>query len=353
MADTNVLYKDSRIEKFWVEVLDDKERFLTRLDGVTGGDISCSTDARIKRGGSLNLVMDKPRNWWGKVRLKVWVEVNGYPWSLGVFIPSSPEQEHDSAGVKVKVDIHDKLLIWDDDKLPAALTIPKGTNLIGWIKKEIAALGEKEALTPSTIVNKRPLVWDAATEKLTVFNDILDYCGYFSLTVTPDGVFTSTPYVLPKDRPVTWVFTEGDGCLLSVDYTYTQDLTGIPNRIVYTTSPQEEGKQPLVSSWENHDRNSPYSFENRGRWITDVKTDAEAASQKELDKMVARRVHNAQSPMRRIEISSALLPVALNQIVRFTTTHYKLMMSVRKFEMSLRPGSLMKMTLRGVNREYI
>lgn len=353
MADSSVLFQNRRVEKFWVDVLNEREEYIEPLDGVVSGSVACSVDARIKRGGSLEIVSKKPINWWGRKRLRIWIEVNGYRWSLGVFIPSSPEQKHNGDKTSFTVEISDKLLILDDDKIPYALTIPKGTNLTSWVENYIRSTGEtKIYIAPSQLVNKRPLVWDAATEMLTVINDILDYIGYFSLSVSPEGTFSAEPYMLPADRPVMWDFREGVNSVQALEYTFSQDLTGIPNRIVYTTDPQDQDKKPLVSSWENHDPDSPFSYEARGRWITEVKTDAEAADQAELDKMVKRRANRSLRPMAKIDLKSAALPVALNQVVRYTDKHYRMMMTIRKFEVSLKPGELMSMTLRKANREY-
>ena len=360
MTDVAAFYKDQRSTKFWVDVLSEDESFLYRLDGVVSGKITCSTDARIKRGGQLSIVAKEPIDWWGRNRLRVMAEVNGQKWPLGVFIPSSPKQDHTASGVEFSVDINDKLLILDDDKLPMSLTIEPGVTLVDVVIGMIRDLGEKRINIPRAFVdnrfaspvNKRPLVWDAGTERLTVINDILDYIGYFSLTVDPTGQWVAKPYVTPAERPVSWKFFEGDKSLHSASYTHTQDLTNVPNRIVYITQPQEEQGEPLVSSIENHDPNSPFSYENRGRWITEVKDDAEAVGQAELDKMVKTRLENAMNPMEKVDLEIAPLPVELNDIADFRSGPYKFFGAVRKYELSLDPGGLMSVTLRRVNRAY-
>lgn len=361
------LFSAYRVEKFWVNVLDENDVFLERLDGVEGGSITCSTDARIKRAGKLSVVSDKPTNWWGRKRLQPWVEVNGFSWSLGVFIPTSPQQDHNSTGVSYEIDIHDKLVLLDEHAIPRTLTIPAGTTLVDWVIKTIKeATGEKRVNISRKLIdgryahptNARPLVWDAGESMLTIINDVLDFMGFFSLSVDTSGQFTSEPYVVPAERPVSWQFWEGMDSIYAPEFTHTQDLAGIPNRIVYTTQStgvgegEELNEDFMISTWENHDPNSPYSYENRGRWITEVKTDAEAVDQQELDKMVKTRAENALEPMVKVEIETALLPIELNQIVDFKGDNYGLYASVRRFEFDLEPAGLMAVVLRKVNREY-
>ena len=55
--------------------------------------------------------------------------------------------------------------------------------------------------------------------------------------------------------------------------------------------------------------------------------------------------------MVKVEIENALLPLRLNNICRFAAYGHDIYASVRKYEIELKPGSLMKTTLRKVNRQ--
>ena len=355
---TDPLMAASRLESYEIRVLDKNEKDLGRLDGVEGGSISCSTDARIKCAGTLNVTATRPVSWWEAHRLQVWVTVNGVRWPLGVFIPASPSANHFDGRVEFEVEISDKLLFLDQDMVEDAYSVPTGTNLAAHVVSIIRGIGEtKIAITPSPKVNKRPLTWDAGTEKLTIINDILDYIGYFSLTVNGFGQFEAGPYVEPADRPVRWRFIEGKNALHLAEFTYHQDLANIPNKVIYivtsasTTDDPDDGEQVMKAVAINNDPTSPYSFQARGRWITEKSTDIEADSQEELEKKVRTRLKNAMNPMVKIEIENAVLPLQLNHIADFQTAGVERFCSVRKWELELRPGALMKTTLRGVNKK--
>lgn len=356
-----------RVERYWVDVLDFDGVKQGELDGVIGGNITCSTDARIKRGGSLELKRAESRSWWGNVLLQVWVEANGEAWSLGVFFPSSPRSSYQSSTVSLTVDLSDKLLIFDEDMVTEAYTVAPETDLVSHVVHMIRDEGQNNvSITPfdpnvadaflaPTGRNKRAMTWDAGTPKLTIINDILDYVGYFSLSVNGEGQYHSEPYIIPAERPVKWHIHEGETALFASEWEFEQDLQTIPNRIVYSTA-EAEGQDgvvipPMVSSWENTDDTSPYSRQNRGRWITESKLDAEAENQEELDKMVQRRVKNAMNPMAKVTIDHAVMPFELNDIVDFESDEHHVRASVRKWEVSLTPGSLMTVTLRKVNSD--
>lgn len=369
MVSNPLLWADHRSEAYEVRVLSAEGRDLGRLDGVVGGSITASTDARIKRAGKLNVVSFQPPEWWATKQLQVFVTVNGVRWSLGIFIPTSPAHDYRGEGVEYEVELHDKLLIPDQDAVTDPYSIEVGTDLRAHVIAMVTLfdagpvqLGpfwselRSNGLPYSDGTNKRPLTWDAGTSKLTIINDVLDYIGFFSLSVSPTGTFQSEKYRVPGERSITWQLFEGLRAVHSTQWSYEQDLAGIPNRVVYTTAeamPDDMDMEvPLLrSSWENMDASDPFSFQSRGRWITEVKLDAEAYSQEELDAMVERRVKNALDPMRKVVVDNAMLPFELNELVEFKSADRHDVLSIRKFEIDLSPGSLMTTTMRGVNRE--
>ena len=86
-------------------------------------------------------------------------------------------------------------------------------------------------------------------------------------------------------------------------------------------------------------------------WLSSVAPFSLAYSLEELDAMVERGVKNALDPMRKVVVENAVLPFELNQLVEFKSADRHEVLSIRKFEIDLSPGSLMTTTMRGVNRE--
>ena len=85
------LLANSRRESFRVDVLHAKYgSWVEQLDGVSGGTITASVDARIKVSGTLSVKSKNPPAWYGDKLLRVSATVNGQSWVLGTFIPSIP-----------------------------------------------------------------------------------------------------------------------------------------------------------------------------------------------------------------------------------------------------------------------
>lgn len=362
VVDLTKLNTSSRVEYYTVDLLDQKERKVGELEGLISGSVSASVDARIKTAGKLEVKTSRPISWWSNYRLQIWAHSNGETWSLGVFIPSSPRKQHKSRSVSFTIDLLDKLTLLDQDCIPEPISIPVGTRLTVWLKQFITeATSNNPLITQSNKTNKRPLTWEVGTPKLSVVNDVLDYIGYFSLTADGNGNYSAIPYVVPAQRPISWVFGESLHSLTSPDFTYQQDLDSIPNQAIYIVQSvttevngvQVEGTttKPLVAVSRNMNPDSPFSYPSRGRWITTVKTDCEAESKQELQQMVDDYLENAVDPFTKIEFSTAIFPVRLNELARFTTVDYDLVGAIRKIEYNLRTPSLMKITIRKSNYE--
>ncbi|MDY6143752.1 MAG: hypothetical protein SPI14_06070 [Arcanobacterium sp.] len=356
------LWDAARVESYTVDILDRHDRKIGSLDSVKGGSIVYSVDARIKTAGKLNAYSSAPIEWWADKRLQVWAHANGYSWSLGVFLPSSPLMNHAGDGFSYSIELSDKLTIIDQDALTAPLSLPKGTRLDRQVASMIRSVGEtRYNITPSTKTNRAPLTWKAGTSKLTVIDDILDYMDYFALHATPNGVLATYPYVLPRHRPVLWNLTDSKDSITAVEYSHQQDLDNLPNRVVYVAQStstvvngvvvEGEKQKPLVAYAQDASSNWFGSFKNRGRWITHVSTEVEAATQQEIQKKAERQLLNAREPYTKVELEHGILPLELNQIIQFKTRDYNVRGSVRRTETTLEPGKLQKTTLRRVNLE--
>lgn len=365
------LFESFRVEKYTAQLLNDDDQVVSDLGAISEGTFSTSTDARIKSSARITIVTKTPILQWPGLRVKLFAHVNELSWPLGVFIPSSPEQHHSDGYVTTTVELLDKLTILDKDLIDQSLSIPEGTEMIGFVVEMIKAAGEERVnIEPEAHVNKKPHTWPAGTPKLTVINDILDSCGYFSLSADRDGVFVARPYLVPSERPISWDISEGELAMFSPEFIHRWDLDGIPNKIVYvaqstgtvTVSAALPGggtgqfqieatstAPPMVAVATNEDPDSPFSYQARGRWIVETSSDVEAETQAILEKKAQRRLHNALDPMESVVLRHALIPCMLNELARFHTSDYDFVASIRKVEISLIPGELMTLKLRRVN----
>lgn len=347
---------------FRVDVLNRTNILVGQLEEVTGGTLTCSVDARIKTGGSIDIVTSQPIDWWEDKRLQIWADVNGEEFSLGVFIPSSPRMKFQGGHVEFSAELSDMLCLLDQDAISEPLSLIEGLNIDNWLYLFVEqATGVQFDLTLSKKTLSHALNWDAGTSKLTIVNDILDYLGYFSLEATPEGTYRARPYVIPADRPIDWQMREGEDAWMSASFTHEQDWGNVPNKVIYITQSTTvrvdgatvKGKtlEPLIAVATNTNPDSWASYQRRGRWIVEVKTDAEADSQEELLQKATKRLENALEPYEKLEINNLFAPIRLNDLIRFTSTHYDLVGTIRKIEIPLTPGELMKTTIAKSNYE--
>ena len=365
------LFTDWRIERYTAELLNSKDEYLSELGEIVGGTFTTSTDARIKSSAKINMILEKPVAAWSGLRVRLVAHANGVDWPLGIFIPSSPEQRHTPNGVEVSLELLDKLTLLDKDCLDTAFSIPARTVLSDFLVEFTKSIGDdKVKIDGAPSMNRHPMTWDAGTSKLTVINDVLDYMGFFSLQADRYGYYVASKYLIPAERPISWLFTEGEQAMFAPEFTHTWDLDAIPNKIVYiaqttgtlTLTTRNEHGDPtqveveaksttpaMVAVATNEDPKSMFSYQSRGRWIVEVGTDIKAETQEILQRKAELRLRNAMEPMEKIEIHHALIPVQLNEIARFKTSDYDIIASIRKYEITLTPGELMYIKLRKVN----
>lgn len=246
----------------------------------------------------------------------------------GVFLCAAPVEEWTATGLKRQVELTDKLSILDQDIAsgdPTTITsysAAAGANVITLVQTIIGETGELyPAIQPDTKTLASPLVWDIGTTRLKIINDLLDAGGYFSLWCDGWGQYQATPYVQPSDRVPVYQsiapFSDGPQSLMAPEWTRDRDIYSIPNRFLVVG--QGDGTTAALTSLAtNVDDTSPYSFNNRGRWITSVEVGVEAVDQAALDTIARARLSSATSVTNQITVPHIFLPdLHINSVVHF------------------------------------
>lgn len=339
-----------RVESWWVDLLDEHDTPVGRLDGVTGGTIEQNVNRIITGGGTLDVVdrgQDIP---WLSARVQPWWHVHGAdPWPLGVYLCSAPVATHTDAGVSWRVELLDKLLVLDEDKIEAAYAVPAGAVVTDTVQAVIASTGEAAtAVTDSTETLTSGMVWPPGTSKLRIVNDLLDAINYFSVRVDGHGTFVAAPYQAPAQRPTVRQFVPGPAAIHTPDFTRDQDLAGIPNRVVLVSAGGRD-EESLVGVASNTDPASPTSHPSRGRWVVHAEEGVEATSQAVIDGLARRRLVELSTVAATVEIDHAAVPLAVNDVVAFDTgTGSPVRAATQSWSLALAAGSLMRTRVREV-----
>lgn len=308
----------NRNTRFYLDVLDQNDAPIARLDGVKDGELDWLSNATVKGGGKL-IVKDVEQNInWLTARIKPYMIIAGLPpQPLGVFLPAEAPESW-GGGHNWNIKLLDKTTILDQDKIKQTFPLPAGTVVTTAIMALIEAAGvTNHAITASAKVLGGDMLWTAGTSTLRIVNDLLDLINYFSLYSNWDGQYIGEPYTLPAQRPLIYRFVDGPGSIYQPDFTRDNDIWGIPNQV--TLIGVGDGTTEALSSTQtNTNPLSPYSTVSRGRVIGISESGIEAVDQATLDALCLKRLNDLTSPTASVEITHAPVPgLAINQAALF------------------------------------
>mgnify|MGYP000902892572 CR=1 FL=1 len=335
-----------RQAEFVVRLLDEQDQEIRVLDGVMGGSVSLSATTRLRASGQLSIQETGEEIDWLSHRVRIDYEPVGMePWSLGVFLLSSPQDSHSESGTSWDVDLLGKLAVLDGDSIEQTLAVPAGTNLVEAAHQLIRDAGEtRVAVTPSTATSASEMVWDPGTSVLTVVNELLDAAGYWACFTDGAGVVHLEPYVRPAARARTFNFVEGETAIHSAEWTREQDLAAVPNRVLLVGQGDQD-RPALVGVATNEDPQSRFSRQRRGRWITVSETGVEAADQATITAKARRKLIEASTPQAKLQVSHMPIPVAPNHAGIFRSQGADSRVVLQSIEYQLDPTALVKSTL--------
>ena len=337
-----------RVESWRVDLLSEDDSPIGVLHGCLGGEVEQNVNAVISGGGTLRMRDVGQDVDWLRARLQVVWKIGDQEWPLGVFLPSAPVARHDATGRGWDVELLDKLVVLDQDKIDGSYSLPAGTVVTAAVQEVIASAGEtKTAITGSTATLTAGMVWEAGTSKLRICNDLLAAINYFSLRCDGDGRYVAAPYQAPRNRTPAWDFAAGDRAVHSATFTRDEDLAKVPNKVVLVSSASSD-VPALVSVVANLDPASRFSEFARGRWIVHTETGVEATSQAVLDALAARRLTELSSATATLEVEHAFLPLSLNDAVSFRTGGVDAVGVVQTMRIPLAAGGLTRTTIREV-----
>lgn len=342
-----------RNEKWRWDILTLTEAPGGQLDGVEDGTLEFNVNNTIRGGGNLTW-SGKEEPEWSKILLQPWyilqTKEGEIGWPRGVFIPAAPVDSHTDTGKTVDVELYDKLLILDQDKVDKTYTVTKGTHVVTAIRILLASAGQdRHAIEDKTDTLRSPMVWPAGTSKLAIVNELLKSINYFSLWCDGYGVYQGRPYQAASARPVVRRFIDDADSIFGPDFAHDRDMFNIPNKVIQVGRGDGD-TEGLVAVATNEDPRSPYSYQARGRWIVHVDTDVEATSQGVLDGIADRRMAELSQTASAVDFDHAHVPLELNDIVEFQRGDrgLKIRAAVQSMTISTATGDLVQTKIREV-----
>lgn len=338
--DPDVPLWQTRVTSYQINILDNAENYIDRLDGVlpNGSHLKWVYNASVKGGGSLSVLDTGQDIDWLNCRLAVSATLHdlsdpssGFTVNLGVFIPAAPTENWSDLGRTWTIELADKTSIPDQDIMvsgsgqPVAYAVKAGTNIVRAVATVLRDLGEGTPTFPSSLTWNKTLAhdmtWDFGATKLKIINDLLSAGGFASLWCDGYGRYQLSPYLSPANRAPVYStrspFSYGENSLMSPDWKHDRDLYTIPNRYVVVSQGTGD-TEGMVAVATNEDPNSPFSYPSRGRWVTEVQTGVDAADQAAMDVRAKAGLAQALSVSSGFSVSHAYLPdLSINAGVEF------------------------------------
>lgn len=338
----------SRVDDYRIELLTRSDVPIGYLDGVTSASVTLNTNAELKASGSLSvddvgqLVAGEPIDWLN-VRIRPWSIIEGVWVPLGVYIPAVEGEDWDDGRRQWPVPLQGKLLALAEERWPDTYTCPAGTLVVSLVLQLIQEAGERQVTyTDSAERLRSPMSWDPATTKLRIINDLLDAIGYWSLWVDRWGAFRVEPYAVPTRRPVVYRFERGETAIHYPQWSRSQALAGVPNRV--TAVSQEDGETAaMVETVTNEDPTSRFSYQARGyRWIdAEPLTGVEASSREVLRGHAERALAAASAPSATLEVGHDLIDgLWFNDVVEFSDSGHEARAVVETMDIDLPRGTV-------------
>lgn len=197
---------------------------------------------------------------------------------MSVFLVSAAVEEWAETGRVLALELLDRCTVPDQDKTDASFAVAAGTVILAAVQDVLASAGEHIEVDGSdTHTLAAAMVWPAGTSKLTIINDLLAAAGYSALWVDGVGAFQATPYVVPAERPITYEvlgipreLVDGEQSIYEPEWQRDRDAFDVPNKVVAVQGATGDDAEALTGVWTNEDPASPFSYQARGRWITQL-----------------------------------------------------------------------------------
>lgn len=369
---TNSAYLlDERVEKYRVELLTPSETITTTLiNGVRGGKINFSVTGTIPSSGSLDLVVTEEIAWLS-YRVKPYYQIlsptgvllKEYP--LGVYLPAAPVTKYTDTEVVQNIELYDKLLILQQDSFEETKTIKIGESVKTTVDGIITGTGEPIEKNGIGWVGDpkigQDMVWESGVPKLQIINDLLGAINYYPLRCNNIGVFYSTPYTEPLQRPIAFEFEYGTNSIYLPEFTKDFDEFSLPNKFIAISKTTTGDEEPLVERII-HATGSKYSVAERGRTITKVEKNIDLADgtveqkQAALLEIARKKLIQELSTTSKVTISHPFVPIELDNRVAVRNQlldENNFSGVVESMEIDMSAGELMTTTLREVKEWLI
>lgn len=249
---------------------------------LSGGTIEYDADRRMRITARLTLSADANIDYNNqRVRIAVIISTDDnrwqYTYNMGIYLLNAPTRTL-ATSADVDVECVSTLGVVDT-VVGQTFTLASGSNYVTQISNILTTtLGEPAAYVniPSNAATlPYAMVWelDETTTYLDIINSLLTAIAYEELYVDRDGVFRSTPRVLPNQLAIIGTYSaDSSNTVVAIDRQVETNYFDAPNRWVFYIANAKAGL-PIVGDGLYvvlNQSDGPTSIDARGRTISKV-----------------------------------------------------------------------------------
>lgn len=238
---------------------------------------------------------------------------------LGTFLCQTPSTAFDGKRHSISHDGYTPLIELKEKPMAIGFSARKELNALTIVQNILESDSLRAPVvegTDSTTLTGDFLA-DVSDTRLSYVSDLLKTIKY-SLGLDELGKVIFMPDKELSAMAPVWEFTDDNSSILYPDFTTSNDIFGIPNKLEVIYSPSNG--TPLTSIVTNEDPSSIVSHQSRGRWIIHRETDPDVVdgiSQDQLNEYAKHRLVELSSVDYKITYKHGYCPVRLGDCVRF------------------------------------
>lgn len=273
----------------------------------------------------------------------VWVLSNGAEYNLGVFLWADASRLRFSYGLELEGSLVDQTLILDQ-ALAFGYSLPKDTSITAALASlaQFAGFSGAEveiASSGRTIGN--PVAWPVGTSMFSIMAELCGMIGFFSPYFNNDGVLVMEPATDLSAATADHVYESG-GRIIAGSMVESDDLLTAPNRYIVIGSGANDSE--VYGTFDVPDA-APYSFVNRGFYVTDVWESQGITNTAQAEDAAAARYAQDGNTYRWVDFESTPDPRHDTfDVVQYLGDLYR----EQEWVLQLREGSAMRHSLRRI-----
>lgn len=247
------------------------------VDVVEGGSITYATSADNRITASLGL---SNANTDRMIRIKHVITLPGgyqHGETLATLFVDGDSATAKYHHVTRDVSLYSSLLHITSDIAPSDFARPAGNNIIQEIKDLVGDGGGKVRVLQGVNTEDKhtiPVWWEVGTSKQKILDDLALWTGC-EYGVDADGYITWGKYVEPANRPLAYIFEDGENCVYTAGYQLDHGTADAYNRVVAHFARQSKQDDPSKDNYDPYPLSDstfvdlpvshPYSYERLGR----------------------------------------------------------------------------------------